>query len=365
MLQKLDTAKPCFDRSHEDREDIETQSSHSTSVTITSSMCQSSDTGSDVDTRLLACMQEISSEIEQIKCQLHKTQKCLTNICETSKTIAASSDETDIKFDEIMKLFDDFEKRVSRNCADICACQKRIEDNVHRIDTAYDEIETLFKTKGDKDEIAKCLAKKANKCELELKVDVEIFDHVKSELSDAILDSHYRIKALSNELDSRVKQISQCLNTKIDREAFSTFARCIEDRIKLISAETKKWINVKKREVCPFTTTPYTSNLQCGACKQPVVMKGIEPNVPLMPSLSQITWNCHAKALTCERTGGRHTITTAQERCPKQRQFYQHFGGPGFDIAQECQPSHHELNFPKMCYDAENEQFNACNGNEE
>lgn len=304
----------------------------------------------------------MTEEIEQIKCQQCKTHKGLTSICEKFKQLTVSSDETDIKFDEIMKLFDDYDKRVSRNCADICACHKQIGDNVQRIDAVYEEVETLFRVKGDKDEIDACLAKKANKCELDLKVDLDVFNHVKSELSDAILDSHFRIKVLSNELDARVKQICQCLSTKTDRDAFSTFARCIEDRIKQISNETKKWMNIRKKEVCPFTRTPFTQNVQCGACNQPVVMRGVEGNVPLMPCLSQITWNCHTKNWMCQRTGGQHTVTTADERCPT---FYQHFKGPNYVKSLDCMGENDELNFTNACYETKNEQEKDCSKNEE
>lgn len=240
-------------------------------------------------------------------------------------------------------------ERLKKNCNQTTCLQKTIDELENRLDYAFEENETLFRVKADKDEMDEALSQKANCSELNAKVDKETFNCVKCELSEAILDAHKRIKTLTDKLDRQMNEILACLRTKVDCETFETFARCIEDRIKLIASETQRWMNMKKKEVCPLTRAPYVQNQCCAVCNSPVVMRGEECGLPKMPALHTIAWNCQTNALTC-RTGGQHTVTTASDRVVKRSKFIEHFAG-----AKDCEPPQPELEVSTSCLQSESQ----------
>nr|KAG5713573.1 hypothetical protein BaRGS_024621 [Batillaria attramentaria] len=298
---------------------------------------------------------DILNQLNKLKDDIHKLQSGLAKLNELS----GGDEELKAQLEELLKRVQEDEEAVNRLRQMLLQLEKEVEklnktthelteDNLNKkkkIEELFGLCEELERRKADKEYVAMEVDVKADKRQLEGKVNHSLFDSTTSEINKTIKDILDKLSGNDAEWKSMLAKLANDLDGKLDRLELTPLKEWLEAKLKALSKKIQDGqLNWTEDEAAGLRRQ-LIQRYHCLSCDKPVdvMPKGPQPALPAgygLPAtrsprpyttyeLDQIRQ--HARSFgtpdvadfyaTTRQCGGSHTLTYPNKRLTRMNNF--------------------------------------------
>ncbi|CAD7078445.1 unnamed protein product [Hermetia illucens] len=285
-------------------------------------------------------MQKLHEENDLLKKAIQKSADsekldfCCKEICSLQKKMAINTDKIgDLvicsnknlhKFKAVSDKLGELSKirMLHQKVAELEEGSEKLYSEFETFTERYEQIKII---KADREELDYIFQCKADKEELQEFVTLELFNAIRHDLSNGIVQAFENIMETEVKWKKSEEQLRVKLNEKLDKSEKGPLAKMINDKVNFLQEKMNEVMGPRLDGKSAAVRTRALKDANCICCASEVDIICDNPLVPKLPPLRQTRKICpEPPDLRKRYCGGSHTIISPQKKIAQRRQAPMH-----------------------------------------